>query len=291
MLLASVVVPAAQGVRERPGTLVGRDGVPVELRSHRIEAVVEDGLARTTLRQTFRSTRPGRFEAVYRFPLPEDASLVDVAMEVDGERLEGLLADRRVARRLYDDIVRRERDPGLVEQVRANLFRLSVFPVVQDVDTVVELTWVEQLPLEDGTFTYVLPLGVQAVQVARDLTATVRMHSSVPLREPRVSHRKVHVLQPSKGEVVFSLESIGSTLYGDVTLQADVAVQEPELSVRTFHDGGDGGWFLALVTPPRSRAVRARSSCCRATSCSCSTLPAAWRRTTASSRPRPPRHG
>lgn len=88
------------------GLLMPRDGSPpIAVQSHRVTAEVTDGLARTTLRQTFVNPHDRMLEAIYLFPLPEGAALVDVAMEVGGQRLEGLLAERRTARKIYDDIV------------------------------------------------------------------------------------------------------------------------------------------------------------------------------------------
>ena len=140
LLVVILVAAEARGA----GILVPRDGTaPIEVKSHRVSVVLEDGLAKTTLRQTFVNPHRRPLQAIYLFPVPRTASLMDVAMEVNGERLEGLLIERRRARRIYEGIVSQSRDPALVEQIGPETFRLSVFPVMPQKDTVVELTWID----------------------------------------------------------------------------------------------------------------------------------------------------
>jgi len=238
------------------GLLLPRDGSPpIAVRSHRVTAVVKDGLARTTLRQTFVNPHSRMLEAIYLFPLPEGAALVDVAMEVGGQRLEGLLAERQRARKIYNDIVREKRDPALVEQIGRSTFRLSVFPVMPKEDTVVELTWIERIPLEQGRFRYVYPLatGGKATETKQDLTITVRLESSVPFTDVKASIPDMQVIRPEAGVAVASLERSRGRLDEDVVITARVETQKPSLAVSVYKEETEDGWFLAVVTPPNAR--------------------------------------
>ncbi|MCU0728025.1 MAG: hypothetical protein MUE73_19925, partial [Planctomycetes bacterium] len=249
LLLSAAGVSAA-------GLLVPRGGgEPIAVRSHRVVAVVEDGLARTMLRQTFVNPGSQPLEAVYVFPLPEGAALTSVAMETGGRRFEGLLVERKQARRIYDDIVRARRDPALVEQVGRDTFRLSVFPVLPRVETVVELTWIERLPLARGVWRYVYPLWLAggATETEKDFTISVTVRSSAPLSGVSSPLSDMEVVLRHPGEAVASLERVRAKLDRDVVVEARVAVREPTLSVSTFRGAGGDGWFLAVVTPPEAR--------------------------------------
>ena len=61
-------------------------------------------------------------EGTYVFPLPDGAAINDFAMWVDGERLPGEILAADEARRIYEDIVRRQRDPALLEYVGRSIF-------------------------------------------------------------------------------------------------------------------------------------------------------------------------
>ncbi len=75
-----------------------------------------------------------------------------------------------------DSIVRRGRDPALLEQVGRELFRLSVFPLLPEQPTVVELNWIEAIPLVDGELHYVYPLASERgnARTEEDFTMTVK---------------------------------------------------------------------------------------------------------------------
>jgi Ca-activated chloride channel family protein len=247
-LVALALAPAAAAQQ-----LVPRDGsAPIGVRSHRVDALVEDGLARTTVRHTFVNPGARPLEAVYLFPLPDGAALVGVAMEVGGERHEGLLAERMRARRTYDEIVRREKDPALVENVGDGMFRLSVFPVVPHEETVVEISWIEHLPLQNGAFRYVYRLAQagQAVTTERDFTATVTLRSAVPFARVSCSADDAQVVQRSAGETVVALERVGARLDRDLVVTGTVTAREPSVAVRTLRKEAGDGWFQVVITPP-----------------------------------------
>lgn len=233
--------------------LVARDGSrAIRLVSQRVTAVVEDGLARTTVRQSFRSAAEAPLEAVWTFPVPDGAALVDVAMETDGKRFEGLLAERRTARRAYDSLVRRNIDPALVEQVGRNAFRMSVFPVVRDKETVVECTWVEACPLVRGEHRYVYPLALAggAAATERDFTFSLTLRSSAPVVSCASDAPGILVTAAGPTESRASFERTGAKLDRDIVVTARVAAPEASLAVKTWRSPRGETWYAAVVTPP-----------------------------------------
>ena len=78
----------------------------------------------------------------------------------DGDRkLVGEVRSREEARRIYDEIVRRQRDPGLLEYAGKDLFQASIFPIPARSDKKLELTYTQVLKAESGTVSYRYPLG------------------------------------------------------------------------------------------------------------------------------------
>jgi len=229
-----------------------RGGAPIAIESHRVQASVTDGLAVTTIRQTFVNQHPRVLEAIYVFPLPENAALTGVAMEVGGQRLEGLLAERKRARKVYDGIVREKRDPALVEQIGRGKFRLSVFPVLPNQPTVVEITYTEYVPLSRGVFRYVYPLalGGGAATTLKDLTVSVILRSSAPLTEVTTDVDDAEVIRRGNGTAIVSLERPGGKLDRDLTVTAKVEAPEATLSFRTWRASEGDGYFTAVLTPP-----------------------------------------
>jgi Ca-activated chloride channel family protein len=71
----------------------------------------------------------GLGEADYLFPLPKGAAFQDLKLSIDGELVAGETMNATEARRIYEEIVRRQRDPALVEWMGHGLLRARIFPI------------------------------------------------------------------------------------------------------------------------------------------------------------------
>jgi Ca-activated chloride channel family protein len=68
-------------------------------------------------------------EADYMFPLPKGAAFQDLKLSINGELVSGETMSATDARRIYEEIVRRQRDPALVEWMGYGLLRARIFPI------------------------------------------------------------------------------------------------------------------------------------------------------------------
>src|SRR4030095_6920221 len=86
-------------------------------------------------------------------------------------------------RRIYDEIVRRQRDPGLLEYAGKNLFQASIFPIPAHSDKKLELTYSQILKAEAGTVAYRYPLGTgrQFTEIGT-VSGRIELDSKDPLR-------------------------------------------------------------------------------------------------------------
>ena len=98
------------------------------VKSIQIDTKINGQVATTHLEQVFRNDTPYTLEGTYFFPIPETASIVEFAIWENGKKLVGEVRSREEARRIYDEIVRRQRDPGLLEYAGKDLFQASIFP-------------------------------------------------------------------------------------------------------------------------------------------------------------------
>ncbi len=211
---------------------------------------IRDQAATTSLTITLRNTTPRPQEAQLLLPVPNGAS-------VSRFRLEGL-PDEGVAkmlpideaRRIYEDIVRRTRDPGLVEFVGMGLIRTSVFPVPAGGSQVLELTYESVIPADAGRVDYILPRSssLEATGVEWGIRATLRHRSGLgaiysPSHELGIERAgddlaTVKVLTP---------ESPGAFRMSFLIAPDD----EPAASIIAYPDAdGVGGYFMLLAGVP-----------------------------------------
>lgn len=158
---------AAEGdaPRRRSGTLYARDpqwqehDFPLPMKSMTVDVVVENQVARVALDQTFHNPRPETLEGVYRFTVPPDAALSRLAMYVDGTLTESAVVERMQARRIYEEIVYRRRDPALAEWTGAGRVDMRIFPLFGQQDRRVIVAYTQSLPrlYDDWTLTVPMP--------------------------------------------------------------------------------------------------------------------------------------
>ena len=235
------------------GVLIPKDGSsPIQVQSHRVRATLNDGLARTHTRQVFINPHGRALEAVYVFPFPENASLVGLTMEVGGRTLEGFLAERKTARRSYDRLKRQRIDPALIEQIGRNTFRLSVFPVMPNEPTVIELEWIEAVPLLGNEYRYVYPLALPGPvsTTLQDLTFSFSVQSSLPLQSIDSPNAEMFCHLPTPQQGGASLEDNQAILDQDLVVVSQVKASEPTMNVHYYKPPTGMAYFAAIVTPP-----------------------------------------
>ena len=143
------------------GILVPRrpDVLPIESGRSEVKVDISNNIARTRIHQEFYNPNPHPLEADFVFPLPPGASVTDFVLYIDGKPHRGEILDREKARNIYEDIVRRMRDPGLLEWADWNLFRVAIFPVPPRGTQQIEIEFGQTLAAEQGTYRYLFPMA------------------------------------------------------------------------------------------------------------------------------------
>lgn len=97
--------------------------------SSQVRVEMVNRVLRYEVDETFLNTGGGLGEADYLFPLPAGSAFEDLKLSINGELVSGETMNANDARRIYEDIVRRHRDPALVEWMGAGLLRARIFPI------------------------------------------------------------------------------------------------------------------------------------------------------------------
>jgi tetratricopeptide (TPR) repeat protein len=156
----------------RRGNLVARDPRwsgewPLPVRELVVDIHVENGVARTTIDQTFYNPVPRQLEGVYGFPLPADAAISRLAMYVDGKLMEGGIVERQRGRDVYESIVYQRRDPALLEWMKGNDFRVRIFPLPPRQEKRVILSYTQALTAAYGSYRLAVPIPEIDLPVGR----------------------------------------------------------------------------------------------------------------------------
>lgn len=101
----------------------------VPMKALNVAIFIENKIARTRYEMVFANPHDRNLEGELQFPLKTGQTISYFALEVNGELRPGVAVERTKARVAYEATVRKGVDPGLVEKIQGNLFRLRIFPV------------------------------------------------------------------------------------------------------------------------------------------------------------------
>src|SRR5436190_1504432 len=251
-----VIVASAQGVIvPGPCERCPRPPRPVTLprslpvKSIKIDTKIAAQVATTHVEQIFRNDTDAVLEGTYLFPIPESASISEFAIWDGDRRLVGEVRSREEARRIYDEIVRRQRDPGLLEYAGKDLFQASIFPIPPRSDKKLELTYNQVLQAESGTVAYRYPLGVgrQLTQIG-NVSGRVEIESKVPLRNIYSPSHAIDTKRNGERRSVLTFESTGKEPQ-DFQLFYGISQEDFGVSLLTHREPGKDGYFLLMISP------------------------------------------
>ena len=106
--------------------LTGINGESVALSDVAVSAVLRDLLAEVTVSQTYRNDEQVNIEAVYTFPLPLDAVLLDLKVEIGGRVLSGVVVEKKAAEEKYEDAVAAGDAAVMLQIIEPGLYTMNV---------------------------------------------------------------------------------------------------------------------------------------------------------------------
>src|SRR3954469_2419695 len=102
---------------------------PLEVVYHKVTVRIDGQIATTSVDQEFYNPNPQRLEGTYLFPIPKGAQIDKFTMDIAGKQVEAELLPADKARQIYEDIVRKMKDPALMEYADRDVFRVRVYPI------------------------------------------------------------------------------------------------------------------------------------------------------------------
>jgi len=161
----------------RPGQR-GDQERPLHLASHEVKVRIVGNVARTEITEVFRNDGDHTLEGIYRFPLPPDAQIASLALDVEGRMEEGSFVERDRAAQIWRGVIRNAtpvarrddseefiwvpgpwHDPALLEWQRGGQFELRVFPIPAHGERRVTLAYTQTVQPQGARRRYVYPLA------------------------------------------------------------------------------------------------------------------------------------
>ncbi len=271
-----IIVPQHCTIRPRcPRPIPRPQPLPISLpvKSIQIDTKIKGQVATTRVEQVFQNNSPYTLEGTYFFPIPEDASVEQFAIWENGKKLVGEVRSREEARKIYNEIVRKLKDPGLLEYAGKDLFQASIFPIPGNSEKKLELTYSQVLKAESGTVSYRYPLGTgkniwiqnreinnsqrpasTSNQQIGTVSGKIEIIGNEALRNIYSPSHTVEVNNKGEKTATVSFETKGNS--NDFQLFYGLSDKDFGMSLLTYREPGKDGYFLLTISPSEKLSNR-----------------------------------
>src|SRR5438876_3084685 len=224
---------------------------PLELTRHQADIRITDQIAATSIEQEFYNPNAQRMEGSFLFPVPKGAQIRKFAMEIDGKPVEAELMSAEKARAIYEDIVRKLKDPALLEYAGQDVFKVRIFPIEPRAKKRVSLSYTQLLKSDSGLIGYSYPLeaGKFSAKPIPDVSLKVELETKRPLKSIYSPSHNVEVRRHGANRATLGYEA--RNVKPDTDFQIFFAPEADHICVNllTYRTGSDDGYFLLLASP------------------------------------------
>ena len=257
-----------------------RDGQQLQfpLKHTEVQAKIAGNVSRVEVTQTFENPFTEPLEAIYVFPLPDEAAVDDMEIKIGDRLIKGNIKKREEAQAIYEQAKQQGRTAGLLEQQRDNIFTQSLANIKPGEQIDVIIRYSDSLKFEGGNYEFVFPMVVgprfipgqlidssgdtdqvpDASQITtpiippdtrsgHDISVTVEIAAGVAISNVRSTSHQLRI--EHEGQIVrVKLDETDTIPNKDLILRYQVAADNTQATVLTQADER-GGHFAVYLIP------------------------------------------
>ncbi len=259
--------------------------IPLPLKHTGVKGQISISIASVNVRQEYHNPYGEKIEAVYVFPLPEDAAVRDFVMTIGDRYIRGIIREREEARRIYLEARRQGYVASLLTEERPNIFTQSVANIEPGKNIEIDITYFHTLKYKDGEYEFVFPMvvgprfnppgfrdGVAAVPrgpaglsgqktevqylrpgeiSSHDISLELDIDAGLPLEEIRSPSHQVDIDRLGENRARVCLSQGDRIPNKDFVLRYRVSGRGIQAALATHRDES-GGYFTLVLDPPLS---------------------------------------
>jgi len=278
-LLIIATTTSAQ-TRETSGSLTALDAegkakALCPLKHTDVKAEISGFISRVVVTQHFENHFKEKIEAVYTFPLPQNAAVDDMTMIVGERTVRGKILPREEAHVVYEAAKSSGQVASLLDQQRPNIFTQSVANILPGEKVKITISYVETLSYVNCAYEFVFPMVVgprynpatvrdasrinpnalpPAVRSGHDISIEVTLDAGLIIDDLSSKTHVLDIQRPDPHSARLRLKENSTIPNTDFILRYDVATQAIQDAVLT-HRSEKGGFFTMILQPPERVTV------------------------------------
>ncbi len=223
----------------------------LELRRNHVETKIKGQSATTSMDQVFYNPTQHQLQGYFIFPIPQGASIDHFSMFINGKETQGELLSADKARKIYEDILRKMKDPALLEYYGNALFRVRIFPIQPRSEQRVKLTYTQSLKKENGTIEYIFPFkhASNLQKAVGEVSFKINIEGEDKLKTIYCPTHQVEINRKGDRNATIGFEGQNVASAHDFKLYYNTDRSKIGLSLLNYNDGTEDGYFFLNASP------------------------------------------
>jgi ferric-dicitrate binding protein FerR (iron transport regulator)/tetratricopeptide (TPR) repeat protein len=253
----------------KPGEKRDRDW-NLALAQHDVKVRIVGPVARTEITETFKNDSNETLEGVYQFPLPPDAQIDSLELDVEGGFEQGAFVDKQRGAKIWQGVIDKAtpkleiarkpdeiiwvdgswRDPALLDWKRGGRFELRIFPIPAKGQRTIKIAYTQVVTPRGANRQYTYPLAhsTDGSTVANNFSVDVEVRGARPGQVRAAGYALAP--DPARAEVsALTFQQGGFVPRGDLVVEYEPVDTSAELRAWTFTGG-------AAVAPDEKLAAK-----------------------------------
>jgi Ca-activated chloride channel family protein len=228
-----------------------------KIKSLEVNTRLTDQVAKVQVSQSFVNTGSRQMEVAFVFPLPYDGAIDQLTLLVDGKEIPARLLKADEARRQYEAIVRKNRDPALLEWMGTGMFKTSVFPVPAGAERKVTLRYSQLCRKLDGLTDFLFPLSTAKYtsHPVEEINIRLSIDSQSEIKNVYSPTHTVEIKRPDDKHATISYTAKNEVPTSDFRLLYDVGKGQVGTSVLSYRPKSNEEGYLLLLTTPEIKSA------------------------------------
>jgi len=266
--------------------------IPLPLKHTDVKGQISGYIATVEVTQQFHNPYDEKIEAVYVFPLPQNAAVNEFIMIIGERKIRGIIRERQEAERIYREARRQGYVASLLTQERPNIFTQKVANIEPNKQIDVNIKYFNTLAYVDGWYEFIFPMvvgprfnppgytdGVGAVargkkgisgqktevqylkpgqRSGHDIALAVDIDAGVAIEEISCLSHVINNSSVTPEKRTVKLSSLDSIPNKDFVLRYKVAGKTVKSALVT-HQDERGGFFTLMLYPPENLSYLKRA--------------------------------
>ncbi len=231
-----------------------------KIKSLEVNVKLAGQVARVQVSQSFVNTGSRPMEVSFVFPLPYEGAVDQLTLLIDGKEYPAKMLDAKEARKMYEEIVRKNKDPALLEWMGTGLFKTSVFPVPPGAERKVTLRYSQLCRNLDGLTDFIFPLSTAKYtsQPVEEIKVNATIESETDIKNVYSPSHAVEIKRPDDKHATVSYTVKDAVPTEDFRLFYDVGKGIVGTKVISYRPHSDEDGYFLLLTSPKIEATDER---------------------------------